>query len=591
LAWAPWKSAGNKPQYRFAKAERGALSAAISASGALNALVTVQVGSQVSGQITDIRVDFNTPVRRDQVIARLDPETFETRLAQAEADLKAAESAAQVARGNLAVRQAEVGKARIALGDNLRNLERKRLLIDKGFLSPAEHDTAQAASDTARENQRLADADVKVAQAQLDNALAVVSQRQAALKQARAELARTVIRSPVDGVVISRNVDIGQTVAASFQAPVLFSIAKDLREMEVNIAVDEADVGRVAEGQKVRFTVDAFPGERFAGVVTQIRKSPQNNNNVVTYGVIARVANPDLKLLPGMTANARILTEERKDVLKVANEALRFRPMRADGTPMKLEVRGREDGPGIPGRVWLLGADGQPAPVNLRLGVSDGKATEVLKGDLKEGAEVIRRLWKQGAAEGPARPRRDPSVMGHVVRPCRRRWSRPKGSPASIASARWSLSCPARRRACASNAGEFVAVMGPSGSGKSTFMNLLGCLDLPSDGALRLNGRIVSASLDAGRPGRRCATGKLGFVFQSFNLLPRATCPGKRRAAACSTPASWPPNGIAARAKSWRASAWAERIRAPAPATLRRPAAARRHRPCPGQRPAPDPRR
>jgi HlyD family secretion protein len=396
--WAPWQAAGGEPRYRFAKVERGALSAAISASGALNALVTVQVGSQVSGQITDIRVDFNTPVKRDQVIARLDPETFETRLAQAEADLKAAESAAQVARGNLAVRQAESGKARIALGDSLRTLDRKRLLIDKGFLSPAELDTAQAAGDTAREQQRLGEADVKVAQAQLDNALAVVTQRQAALKQARAELARTVIRSPVDGVVISRNVDIGQTVAASFQAPVLFSIAKDLREMEVNIAVDEADVGRVAEGQKVRFTVDAFPGERFAGVVTQIRKSPQTSNNVVTYGVIARVANPDLKLLPGMTANARILTEERKDALKVPNEALRFRPMRPDGTPVKLDVRAREDGPGIPGRVWLLGADGQPAPVNLRLGVSDGKATEVLKGDLKPGAEIIVGL-EEGAAK------------------------------------------------------------------------------------------------------------------------------------------------------------------------------------------------
>jgi HlyD family secretion protein len=376
-------------QYRLGKIEKGNLSAAISSSGALSALVTVQVGSQVSGQITEIKVDFNSPVKRDQVIARIDPETFETRLAQAEADLKAAESAAAVARGSLTVRQAELTKTKISHRQAQRDQDRKQALIKQGFLSPAEMDNVVATTDTAQENRNLAEADLRVAQAQLESALASVSQRQAALKQARAELARTVIRSPVDGVVISRNVDVGQTVAASFQAPVLFTIAKDLSEMEVNIAVDEADVGRVAEGQKVRFTVDAFPGERFTGQVTQIRKSPQNNNNVVTYSVIARVANPDLKLLPGMTANARILTEERKAVLKVANEALRFRPMQSDGTPVKLDVRAREDGPGIPGRVWVANGKDTPRPLSLRLGVSDGRFTEVLKGDVKEGTEII----------------------------------------------------------------------------------------------------------------------------------------------------------------------------------------------------------
>lgn len=388
-AWSPWPSAQSKPQYRMGKVEKGNLSAAISASGALSALVTVQVGSQVSGQITDIQVDFNSPVRRDQIIARLDPETFETRQAQAEADLKAAEGAAQVARGNLGVRQAELTKAKIAQRQAQRDQERKQSLIKQGFLSPAEMDTVLAAAETAQENHHLAEADLRVGEAQLLSALANVAQRQAALKQTRAELARTVIRSPVDGMVISRNVDVGQTVAASLQAPVLFTIAKDLREMEVNIAVDEADIGRVAEGQKVRFSVDAFPGERFAGQVTQIRKSPQNANNVVTYSVVARVANPDLKLLPGMTANARILTEERQSVLKVPNEALRFRPLAADGTPVKLEVRAREDGPGIPGRVWILAEKGEPKPVNLRLGVSDGRATEILQGDLKDGTEII----------------------------------------------------------------------------------------------------------------------------------------------------------------------------------------------------------
>lgn len=386
--WQPWQGDDAGPRYRLAKLERGPLSAAVSASGTLSALVTVQVGSQVSGQIQDIGVDFNSEVKRDQVIARLDPETFASRVSQAEADLKAAESGADVARGNLAVRQAEIGKARIALADAERNLERKRALVRQAFISAAELDTAQAGVDTAQEQLRLAQADLAVAQAQVASAQAQMAQRQAGLKQARLDLDRTIIRSPVDGVVISRNVDVGQTVAASFQAPVLFTIARDLRQMEVNVAVDEADVGRVRTGQKMRFTVDAFPGERFTGQVTQIRKAPVTSNNVVTYSVMARVDNPELKLLPGMTASARILTEERQDVLKLPNEALRFRPVQADGTPVKLEVRGRDEGPGIPGRIWLLKA-GQPSPVNVRLGVSDGKATELLKGELQAGQEII----------------------------------------------------------------------------------------------------------------------------------------------------------------------------------------------------------
>ena len=403
--WQPWQKSQSGPQYRLAKVERGALSAAVSASGTLSALVTVQVGSQVSGLIKEIKADFNSPVKQGQVIARLDPETFESRVAQAEADLNAAESATEVARGNQAVRQAEVNKAQIALDEALRNLERKRSLVAQGFLSAAELDTAQSATDTAREQLRLARADATVSAAQVGNAQAQAGQRRAALKQARIELERTVIRSPVDGVVISRNVDVGQTVAASFQAPVLFTIARDLRKMEVNVAVDEADVGRVQTGQKMRFTVDAFPGERFMAQVTQIRKAPQTNNNVVTYSVMATLDNPDLKLLPGMTASARILTEERKGVLKLPNEALRFRPVQTDGTPVKLEVRGREEGPGIPGRVWVL-KDDKPAPISVRLGVSDGKNTEMLKGEIAESGEIILGMAEGNGAKNakPSRP-------------------------------------------------------------------------------------------------------------------------------------------------------------------------------------------
>ncbi|MDO9226886.1 MAG: efflux RND transporter periplasmic adaptor subunit [Pseudomonadota bacterium] len=409
-AWQPWNKAEARPQYRLGQVERGALSAAVSASGALNALVTVQVGSQVSGLIKEIHADFNAEVKRGQVIARLDPETFETRVAQAEADVKVAESAAEVARGGLLSRQAEEGKARIALDDALRTLERKRSLVAQQFISPAELDTAQAAADIAREQVRLVRADAGVAAAQVGSAQAGIAQRRAALRQARVELGHTVIRSPVEGVVISRNVDVGQTVAASFQAPVLFVIARDLAKMEINVAVDEADVGRVQPGQKVRFSVDAYPGERFTGAVGQIRKAPQSNNNVTTYSVMATVANPEHKLLPGMTANARILTEERKAVLKVPNEALRFRPLDAEGVPIKLEVRAREEGPGIPGRVWVVGKEGKPAPIVVRLGVSDGKATEILKGELKEGMEIILAM-----AEGADKPKKSARPFGMGV--------------------------------------------------------------------------------------------------------------------------------------------------------------------------------
>ena len=408
--WQPWQDKTPAPQYRLGKAEAGKLSAAVSASGTLGALVTVQVGSQVSGQIQELMADFNSPVKKGQVIARLDPATFETRVAQAQADLRAAESAAQVARDNLAVRQAELAKARIALDDAGRNLDRKKSLVAQQFLSPAELDSAQAAFDTAREQLRLSEAGVRVNVAQVANAEALVAQRQAVLRQAQVELAHTVIRSPVDGLVISRNVDVGQTVAASLQAPVLFTIAQDLKQMEVNIAVDEADVGRVKPGQKVRFSVDAYPGERFTGQVSQIRKAPQTVNNVVTYSVMATAANPDGKLLPGMTANARILTDERENVLMVPNEALRFRPLNPDGSPVKLEVRAREEGPGNPGRVWVLDKEGKPAPISLRLGVSDGKATEVLRGEVRDGMEIILG-YEEGSEPKPKRQTR-PFGMG-----------------------------------------------------------------------------------------------------------------------------------------------------------------------------------
>jgi HlyD family secretion protein len=258
----------------------------------------VQVGSQVSGQIKELFVDFNSPVKQGMLIARIDPETFEYRVRQAEADLEAARSGA--------------GRAEVAQINAERDLKRTKELVARSFVSPAELDRAQSTYDLAA--------------AELKTARAVVQQRNAALASAKVDLSRTEIRAPVDGVVIKRTVDVGQTVAASLQAPELFVIAKDLRDMQVETSIDEADVGRIRVGQRASFTVDAFPGRPFAGDVKSVRKAALNVQNVVTYIAIISANNERGELLPGMTANVRITTDSRESVLKVANSALRFRP-------------------------------------------------------------------------------------------------------------------------------------------------------------------------------------------------------------------------------------------------------------------------
>jgi HlyD family secretion protein len=325
-AWYLARGGSQEVRYRMAKVERGPLQAAVVASGTLNAVTTVQVGSQVSGQVEEIFADFNTPVKRDQIIARIDPATFELRVAQARADLDAAQSAVELQRSALAAQHAELGRVKVNLLDAERDYERKKQLVEKNFISPAERDRAKTLFDATREQLRTVEAQIRVGEAQVNTALAAVRQRQALLKQARVDLDRTIIRAPVDGTVILRNVDAGQTVAASLQAPVLFTIARDLRDMQVEAAIDEADVGRLKPGQTATFTVDAFPRRTFSGEIRQIRKSPQTVQNVVSYTVIISAANPDLALLPGMTANVRVVVEQRDSVLKVPNAALRFRP-------------------------------------------------------------------------------------------------------------------------------------------------------------------------------------------------------------------------------------------------------------------------
>jgi HlyD family secretion protein len=347
-------SGNERTTYRLARIERGPIISTVSSTGTLNAVITVQVGSQVSGQIMELLADFNSEVREEQVIARIDPENFQARVRQAEAELavsksnvstqraavERAKAELQNARAALDAVKAQMEKARVAVEDAKRDLGRKETLHKSKIISESDIDKAVAIYDQAVAQLNAAHAEVqaqesvvrsrgaalKMAKAQVEHALAQVQQREAALHQSRVDLEHTVIRSPVDGVVIERNVDVGQTVAASLQAPTLFTIAQDLRKMQVDTNVDEADIGRIRMGQRVTFTVDSFPGQEFEGHVKQIRKAPETVQNVVTYTVVVSADNSDLRLLPGMTANVQIVVNERPDTLKVANAALRFSP-------------------------------------------------------------------------------------------------------------------------------------------------------------------------------------------------------------------------------------------------------------------------
>ncbi len=300
-AWRYLDGGSDAPKFKLAKLESGPLTAIVSSTGTLNPVVSVSVGSQVSGQIKELYADFNSPVKAGQLIARIDPETFQLRVRQAEADLEST-------RASVAVQKAEVARVTATLMDARRDLERKKMLVEKNFISAADRDKAEATADVAK-------AALDVALAQANNSSAVVKQRESQLAQARVDLERTAIRSPVDGVVVKRSVDTGQTVAASLQAPELFIIARNLTDMQVETSIDEADVGRIVVGQKASFTVDAFPGRSFSGQVTQIRKAATVVSNVVTYTVIVSAANPDLTLLPGMTANVRVVTAQKDKVL------------------------------------------------------------------------------------------------------------------------------------------------------------------------------------------------------------------------------------------------------------------------------------
>jgi HlyD family secretion protein len=402
-----WSQRDTSPaaSYRSAAIERGTVQATVSASGAVNPVTQVSVGTQVSGQVRDIYVDFNSEVKAGQLIAEIDPKTFEYRVRSAEADLDAARAAVAIAQANAISARANVARARTDAAEAQRNHERNLSLVAQGFIAQSETDRTRAALAAAQETVRANEALVGVSEAQIASAQANVKQREAALAQARVDLSRTRITSPVNGIVIKRAVERGQTVAASLQSPELFVIAQNLSDMQVDASIDEADVGRIQPGQKASFTVDAFPGQTFEGQVRQVRKAATNVSNVITYVAVVSFANRDNRLLPGMTANVRVVTESRADVLKVPNAALRVRLPDAEAAA-GARPAGQRSGGGRGGRVYLLDAQGKPQAVPVGTGVSDGSFTEiVVKPDapgadrLVEGATVVTGV-SGGAANG-----------------------------------------------------------------------------------------------------------------------------------------------------------------------------------------------
>ncbi|HEY0873424.1 MAG TPA: efflux RND transporter periplasmic adaptor subunit [Vicinamibacterales bacterium] len=339
---------------------RGSIVTNVSATGTLEAVTTVQVGSQVSGVIEALYADFNSIVRKGQVLARLDQSLFQAAIDQAQANLIRAE--------------ADYERVRVALTDADAKLARARELAARQLIPKNELDTAEV--------------NRAVAETQVRSSAAAVTQARASLQQAQVNLDKTIIRSPIDGVVISRDVDVGQTVAASMSAPTLFQIAADLTQMQLNASIDESDLGVIKEGQAVTFRVDAYPDDVFRGVVKQVRLSPVVIANVVSYAAIITAPNPALKLMPGMTATLDVEVARRDDVLRVPAAALRFRPTAEqleamNALPAEASDRGA--------RVWQPTESGVVA-VPVRTGISDGVWTEVLDGQLKEGTPVVTRV-------------------------------------------------------------------------------------------------------------------------------------------------------------------------------------------------------
>ncbi|HLK34630.1 MAG TPA: efflux RND transporter periplasmic adaptor subunit [Terriglobales bacterium] len=406
-------------QYFTAKAQRGTINDVVQATGTINAVITVQVGSQVSGTISKLYADFNSRVRQGQVVAQIEPSLFEGALLQAKADL-------QNARANLAAAQAELEKAKATAVQTKADYQRTVGLAKEGVMSPQQLDLARANADTAAAGVTAAEATVKQSAAQ-------VNLKTAAVDVAQTNLDHTIIHAPINGIVVARNVDVGQTVAASLQAPTLFNIAQDLTKMQVDTQTDESDVGNIKVGQQATFNVDAFPNEIFHGHVVQIRLNPTIVQNVVTYDTVIAFDNPQMKLFPGMTAYVTIPVATAEDVLEVPNTALRFKPAMSaerirqlyaqygipeqhtgpaaragNGGPGKPQTAGLQ-GPRTPRRdlavIWKLRPDRSIEPVMIRTGITDHTQTavaELLKGSLQPGDELA--IGEESAARRPGGP-------------------------------------------------------------------------------------------------------------------------------------------------------------------------------------------
>jgi HlyD family secretion protein len=419
LGWVWWSHLQAQVTYETAALERGSILANITATGTLNPVVNVQVGSQVSGNIKALYADFNTKVTKDQLVALIDPQIFQAQVDQASAAVASAgagvvTSAAQVekAKADLAGAVATKSNMESVLAKDKANAlnaqfqwKRAEQLSKAGVVSDQDRDTAKAAYDAsqaqitadqsqidaAEQNIQSAKSQVNVAIAQWKTSQAQQQQAQAALAQTKINLEHTRILAPVSGTVIARHFDVGQTVAASFQAPDIFDIAQDLTQMQVDTNVDESDVGNIRTGQPASFTVDAYPGTTFRGNVTDVRRAPIVAQNVVTYDVVIQVANPDLKLFPGMTANVSILTAKQDGVFRAPNSALRFHPT-ADVLKKNNLPATKSDAPQI---YLLTGNKLQAVPV--KLGISDGRYTAVTSDSLKVGQKVVLRMTSANA--------------------------------------------------------------------------------------------------------------------------------------------------------------------------------------------------
>lgn len=506
--WYLWGSRqASAEEYMTAKIERGDIRNSVFATGTLQAVTTVQVGSQVSGAISALYADFNTNVKKGQVVAQLDPSIFQAQvasaranadqaranLADAQARLLAAKSTVQNQLAGVSSANANLAAVKAQLDDAASLLKRQESLAASGIVperdlesartnfkaADARYQQATAQLQQARASEQSSStAGLAQAEAQLKQAQAQIKQTEASLKLAEVNLSHATITSPIDGVVVSRNVDVGQTVAASLSAPTLFTIANDLTQMQVIANIDQADIGSINQSNSVNFTVDAYTGRRFEGKIKEIRLSPQNVQNVITYNVVIDVQNPDLKLLPGMTANLTFGVAERKSVLRLPNASLRFTPK--DMTPEKIReiMRSQRSGQGGQGQdqqqaqsgqgngaaqanrtegqavgqgrdrrqpgegtqtagaspggevsqrrnggnrsgaagsapiegqwrlVWVLGPDKKPQPRRVKLGITDGTATEVVEGNLQEGDLVIvgQKVSGSGATTTSTRP-------------------------------------------------------------------------------------------------------------------------------------------------------------------------------------------